>query len=122
MRRPVRIIRKINGYFSSDEMEHLHRQLNLKSLAERRKYFMLKLVYKLSREEENINNYRPQILSPTGPKVQMKIAFTDKERVLRSPYYMCNRLWDKLNSDEIQLSKAIWEFKSNSKRINLSLL
>ena len=121
MRRPVRIIRKINGYFSSDEMEDLHRQLNLKPLAERRKLFMLKLVYKLSREEENINNYRPQILSRTGPKVQMKIAFTDKERVLRSPYYLCNRLWDKLNR-EIQLSKSIWEFKSNSKRIDLSSL
>ena len=46
----------------------------------------------------------------------MKIAFTDKERVLRSPYYMCNRLWDKLNS-VTQLSKSMSEFKNNVKKI-----
>ena len=46
--------------------------------------FMLKLMYKLSREGEN-RNYHPEILLRTGPKVKMKIAFTDKERVLRSP-------------------------------------
>ena len=65
--------------------------------------------------------YRPDILLRTGPKVKMKLAFTDKERVLRSPYYMCNRLWDKLDST-IQLSKDIFEFKSNLKKIDLSLL
>ena len=31
------------------------------------------------------------------PKVKLKIAFTDKERVMRSPYYVCNQLWDKLD-------------------------
>ena len=29
----------------------------------------------------------------------MKIEFTDKERVRRSPYYMCNQLLDKLDSE-----------------------
>ena len=32
------------------------------------------------------------------------VAFTDKERVLRSPFYACNRIWDKLDS-RIQLPK-----------------
>ena len=36
----------------------------------------------------------------------MKIPFTDKERVLRSPYYKCNKLWDKLDSN-IQLFENI---------------
>ena len=39
------------------------------------------------------------------PKVKMKIDFTDKERVRRSPYYLCNQLWDKLDHS-VQLSEA----------------
>ena len=66
--------------------------LNLKMLSDRRKLFMLTLMYKFSKDEENVNRYRPEITLRTGPKEKMKLAVTDKERVLRSPYYMCNRL------------------------------
>ena len=59
--------------------------------------FILILMYKLSKIEENVNIYRPEMLLRTGPKVKMKLDFTDRERVLRSPYYVCNRLWDKLH-------------------------
>ena len=36
-------------------------------------------MYKLSRDKENVNSYRPGMLFRTGPKlkVKMKIAFTD---------------------------------------------
>ena len=40
-------------------------------------------------------------------ELKMKVAFTDKERVLRSPYYKCNRLWDNLDV-ETQLSADIF--------------
>ena len=30
--------------------------------------------------------------------LKMKVDFTDKERVRRSPYYVCNQSWDKLES------------------------
>ena len=116
--RAVRIVKKLNGYVSTTEMELLHKQLNLKLLTERRKRFMLILMYKLSKDEENVNNYRPEMLLRTGPKVKMKVVFTDKERVLRSPYYMGNQLWDKLDS-KIQLSKTMLEFKNNLKSIDL---
>ena len=49
----------------------------------------------------------------------MKTA--DKERVLHSPYYMCNRLWDKLNTKS-QLPKTMLEFKNYAKRIDLALI
>ena len=49
----------------------------------------------------------------------MKVSFTDKSRVCRSPYYLCNQLWDKLDS-EIQLSKTVYEFKDNLNMIVLS--
>ena len=100
-------------------MENIHKQLNLKLLGDRRKLFMLNLMYKLSKDQENVNRYRPEILLRTGPKVKMKLAFTDKERVRRSPYYMCSRLWDKLDST-VQLSNNVVEFKNHLKRVNLS--
>ena len=102
--RAIRIINKLSGYVSTEEMKGYHKMLNLKTLSERRKLFMLILIYKFSKDEENVNRYRPEITLRTRPKVKMKLAFTDKERVLRSPYYMCYRLWDKLDST-IQLSK-----------------
>ena len=75
----------------------------------RRKMFMLKMMYKLSLDAENVNMYRPERVLRTAPKVKMKIEFTDKERVRRSPYHICNQLWDKLDS-EIQSSINIVVF------------
>ena len=87
-------------------MKEYHTKLHLKMLNNRRKIFMLVLMYKLSKIKENVNTVRPERMLRTGPKVKMKIAFTDKERVLHSPYYKCNRLWEQLSSD-IQLSENI---------------
>ena len=71
------------------DMNNLHIKLKLKYLSERRKMFMLKLLFKLSQDMQNVNRYRPERVLRTVPKVKMKIAFTDKERVMRSPYYVC---------------------------------
>ena len=51
------------------------------------------------------------VARPDGELRTGKIAFIDKERVLRSPYYKCNKLWDSLNSD-IQSAENIFEFKA----------
>ena len=51
----------------------------------------------------------------------MKVAFTDKERVLRSPYYKCNRLWDNLDI-ETQFSADIFEFKANLRKVDMTEL
>ena len=82
---------------------------------------MLVLMYKLSKIKENVNTVRPERLLRTGPKVKMKIAFTDKERVLRSPYYKCNRLMDQLSTD-IQTTENIFEFKAKLKKIDMAEL
>ena len=82
---------------------------------------MLALMYKLSKIKENVNSVKPVRQLRTGPKVKMKIAFTDKDRVLRSPYYKCNSLWDKLSS-EIQLSGNIFEFKSKLNKLDMTEL
>ena len=41
-------------------MTVLHSKCNLKLLHNRRKMFMLKLIYKLSQDEENVNKFRPE--------------------------------------------------------------
>ena len=116
--RAVRIVNRLNGYISTAEMEKLHVELHLKLFSERRKMFMLMLIYKLSRDKTNVNTYRPEMLLRTGPKVKMKVPFTDKERVLRSPYYVCCRLWDTLNS-AVQMSNNMFEFKNALKKVDL---
>ena len=77
-------------------------------------------MYKLSRDMENMNSYRPEMLLRTAPKVKMKIDFIDKERVRLSPYYMSNQLiWDKIDSS-IQTSKPMLEFSNKLRVIDLS--
>ena len=86
----LKIIEKCTGYVSRADMKKIHEKHKLKILQDRRKLFMLKMVYKLSMDAENVNTYRPEVTLRMGPKVKMKIAFSDKERVCRSPYYLCN--------------------------------
>ena len=45
----------------------------------------------------------------------MKVEFTDKQRVYRSPYYLCTQLWDKLE-ESIQLSNSIFKDRQQSSR------
>ena len=82
---------------------------------------MLKLLFKLSQDMQNVNRYRPERVLRTAPKVKMKIAFTDKERVMRSPYYVCNQLWDKLDVIT-QSSKNMYEFSNRLRAMDLSAL
>ena len=49
------------------------------------------------------------------------MEFTDQERVLRSPYYVCNRLWEKLDSDT-QASVNIFEFTNRLRMLDISEL
>ena len=40
----------------------------------------------------------------------MKVEFTDKQHVYRSPFYLCTQLWDKLE-ESIPLLNSIFEYK-----------
>ena len=117
--RAIRIVEKRKGYISTEELNKLHIKARLKKLADRRKLFMLKMMYKLSLCDENVNRYRPEVVLRTAPKVKMKVDFTDKDRVRRSPYYECNRLWDKLDSS-VQRSNSKIEFTKQVLCMNLS--
>ena len=46
---------KLPRYVSTEDMKGYHKMLNLKMLSERRKLFMLTLMYKFSKDEENVN-------------------------------------------------------------------
>ena len=63
--------------------------------------------------------YRPEIVLRTAPKVKMKVDFTDKERVRRSPYYICNEMRDKLDSC-IQTSSTILKFSKKLLHVNFT--
>ena len=65
--------------------------------------------------------HRPEMLLQTGPKVKSKIVFTEKERVKRSPYYLCNQLWDGLDSD-VQRSNTLVEFSAKLRNIDVQQL
>ena len=82
---------------------------------------MLKMMYKLSLKDENLDKYRPDRILRTHPKVKMKVDFTDKERVRRSPYYLGNQFWDKLDVN-VQLSKNLLLFGNEIKKIDVSNL
>ena len=49
--------------------------LHLKMLTDRRKWFMLSMMYKLSLIKENVNTYRPERQLCTGPKVKYENRF-----------------------------------------------
>ena len=119
--RAVRIISKRSGYISTEDMNALHLRFRLQHLENRRKMFMLKMMYKLSLKDENLDKYRPDRILRTHPKVKMKVDFTDKERVRRSPYYLGNQLWDKLDVN-VQLSKNLLLFGNEIKKIDVSNL
>ena len=119
--RAIRIILNLKGYISTEEMNGLHGRVRLEMLENRRKRFMLKMMYKLSLIDSNIDHYRPSRVLRTCPKVKMKIDFTDKERVRRSPYHLCNQLWDKLEA-ETQNSPNGFIFDNYIKRMDLAAL
>ena len=58
--RAARLVEGRTGYISTEDMEALHVKLNLRILGDRRKISMLKMIYKLSRNIENMHMYRPE--------------------------------------------------------------
>ena len=80
---------------------------------------MLKMMYKYSHREEYVERYKPKIELRTRPKVKMKVNYTKKERVLRSPYNLANKLWDQL-AHEVQNLNTIYEFAVAIRKMDLA--
>ena len=51
----------------------------------------------------------------------MKVSFTKKERVLRSPYYEANRLWEQLDHT-VQNLNSVYDFSIAVKKLDLATL
>ena len=56
-------------------MKNLHMKLNLKMLSEITKMFMVKLLFNLSQDMENVNSYRPERMLRTAPKLPSRLGF-----------------------------------------------
>ena len=63
-----------------------------------------------------MNQDKPKIELRNRPKVEMKLKFTKKERVLKSPHYLCNKVWDQLDYN-VQWLGTIGKFTLALKRI-----
>ena len=72
--------------------------------------------YKYSQREEYVEQYKPQMELRTRPKVKIKLCNTKKERVLRSPYYLANKLCDQLDH-EVQNLDTMFEFATATTKI-----
>ena len=59
-------------------MSNMHVQLFLMKLAERRKFFMLKLMFKYSQCDEYVNQDKLKIELRNRPKVKMKLISSQK--------------------------------------------
>ena len=52
-------------------------------------------------------------------KLKLKIAFSNNDRVKRSPFYLCNNICNKLSIERIRCNN-IFEFKKHLRKSNLS--
>ena len=108
--RAVKIILNKYEYICTEEMRNLHSQLGLLTLGCRRKMFMLCLVFKYSKKQINLDEHRPDMVLRGRHKVKMKLAFSNKGRVLKSPYYLAVHLWNQLEVD-VQMSICKKDFR-----------
>ena len=97
--RAVKIILNKYEYICTEEMMNLHSQLGLLTMGCRRKMFMLCLVFKYSKKQINLDEHRPDMVLCGRHKVKIKLAFSNKGRVLKSPYYLAVHLWNQLEVD-----------------------
>ena len=119
--RAIKTITRHNGYVSTEDMDALHSDLHLMKLNVRRKMFMSVYMYKLSQNHDALNVNRPDRILHNRDKIKLKIAFSNKDRVKKSPFYLCNNIWKKL-SIESQRCDNIFEFKKHLRKSNLSYM
>ena len=108
-----KIVRTIAYKWKSDAREDidiLRVKYNIESLITRRKRSLLKIMYKQSLDEINIDNYRPDRILCSRNKVKLKSSFTRITKIQRSQFYRGVRLWNELPLD-LQRERNIEKFK-----------
>ena len=71
---------------------------------------MLKLLYNESKQDVNIDMYRPRMELRSSKNVKTNRKFTRLSKIQKSPYYRVLSLWDKLPK-ELSLVESRQEFK-----------
>ena len=76
------------------------------------------MAYKCSLIVNNLDLYRPNVVLRTRPKEKLKTAYTNKQRVLKSSYYLVSLLWNQLDVD-IQMSENYYRFVKYCKKLDV---
>ena len=69
---------------------------NIEDLGMRRKKHHLSVMFRQSRDKDNLESYRPDIDLRSNSKVRFKSKITKLTKVQKSPYYRGITLWDRL--------------------------
>ena len=111
-KRAIRIVEYTIEHENRKTLAELYDRYNLTSLYQRRAEHLLLFMYKISKNDtKNIEIQRPKIELRSRNKVKFKYKFTNKTKVLNSPYYRGEFLWSQL-SPELQSESEIGIFKS----------
>ena len=109
--RTIRCIEYKPDAQSRSSLVDLYHKYKLETLVDRRKRNLLKIMYKESKVELNIDVYRPIRLTRSTTHVKLKHNFTRLTKIQRSPYYRGLELWDKLPR-ELQVLNTSEKFKN----------
>ena len=113
----VRTLRCIEYRLDKDRrmnLSTLYHRYNLESLESRRKRNILKMMYTESKNDANIDMYRPPRVLRSSKNIKMNHKFTRLTKIQKSPYYRGMALWDKLPLD-MQTFYSKNEFKNRIK-------
>ena len=114
----AKVISAGKDHVSTEEMEMLHDRVRLLFLSAYKWKLMLNLVLKCKRRE---NLDRPSIVLRGRHKIKMKLPYSNKDQVLKSPSYMSFNLWNQLD-EETQSIEAREEFKRKLRLIHVNRL
>ena len=110
-KRAIRTIEYTVDPQNRKDISELYKKFNLTSLYQRRVEHLLLFMYKISKYGvKNLEIQRPKIELRSRNKVKFKYKFTNKTKVLNSPYYRGDFLWNQLPED-LQLEPEINAFK-----------
>ena len=117
--RTIRSIEYCLNVEKRKDLPELYHRYNLEPLDIRRKRNLLKLMYNESKQDINIDMYRPRMELRSSKRVQMNHTFTRLSKIQKSPYYRGLTLWDKLPK-ELQLVDSRKDFKERIKKCVLT--
>ena len=95
-KRAVRCIEYCTETCNHLSVENLYHRYKLEPLENRRKRNLLKIMYKESKEDTNIDIYRPEQVLHSTSHVKMKHKFTRITKIKKTTYYRGLVLWDNM--------------------------